>query len=65
MKLNVCVAALFMLITLGAMANDRIPALLPAFHQTGFSSHSGIADSAETPDEHVREKEHVQALHAG
>lgn len=65
MKLKGCVAALFMLITLGAVANDRTPVILPAHHQASFNSHSSIADTAETPDEHIREKQHDTAIHAG
>ncbi|MCE0491938.1 hypothetical protein LU196_18045 [Pantoea sp. Mb-10] len=52
------IALFFLFITFGSMAKAHIPDTLPAGHRVGFNTHSGLADTAETPDEHIREEDH-------
>lgn len=58
MTQRVSFAVLFIFITLGAAAKTFMPLKPAADSAGGFHRHSGIADTAETPDEHVREEVH-------
>lgn len=57
MKAGFRFATLCMFVTFIAMARD-IPHVKPLpWHRIGYTGHSGIADTAETPDEHIREEQ--------
>ncbi|MBU9826952.1 hypothetical protein [Rahnella perminowiae] len=58
MKPRLSFAVLFIFITFGAMAKDMTLIKSAPVHRGGFNSHNGFADTAETPDEHIREDHH-------
>ncbi|MDZ7279976.1 hypothetical protein [Pantoea eucrina] len=52
------IALFFLFMTFGSLAKAHVPDTLSVGHRVGFNSHSGVADTAETPDEHIREEDH-------
>jgi hypothetical protein len=58
MKSRLSFAVLCIFITFGAMAKDRIHLTSASAHRGGFNSQSRFADTAEKPDEHLREDHH-------
>ncbi|KAB7895813.1 hypothetical protein GA565_07310 [Rouxiella sp. S1S-2] len=58
MKPRLSFAVLFIFITFGAMAKERIHLKSALAHPGGFHSHNRFADTAETPDENIREDHH-------
>ncbi|TKI05043.1 hypothetical protein [Martelella alba] len=50
-------ALLFLFITFGSLAKDISHLKVLSYHRGGFNSHNAFADTAETPDEHIREKQ--------
>ncbi|CAM3691553.1 hypothetical protein BS639_12480 [Rouxiella silvae] len=58
MKPRLSIAVIFLFITFGAMAKDIMHLKSMPTHRGGFNSHNSFADTAETPDENIREDHH-------
>ncbi|MBW1212577.1 hypothetical protein ACQV2E_07095 [Pantoea allii] len=58
MKKPLAVAWLFLMISFGATAQGLVHTRIDRVHVAGLKTHSSIADTPESPDEHVRERQH-------
>ena len=58
MRKPLAVAWLFLIISFGATAQSLTHSRADPAHYAGLKTHSSIADTPESPHEHVRERQH-------
>lgn len=58
MRKPLAVAWFFLIVSFGATAQSLMHRRVDPTHVAGLKTYSSIADTPETPDEHVRERQH-------